>query len=96
MPDMGRGRASHAVQHVTSSLTERCRFSRVAPRGEGVQMSETDFTCSLFACQNLSLIVRGHCLREADSAPEDPVLCERETWGTERDPGEVYRTRLCT
>lgn len=35
---------------------------------------------ALFACQNLSLIVRGHCLHKADAVPKDMfrLVCERE------------------
>lgn len=35
---------------------------------------------ALFACQNMSLIVRGHCLHKADAVPKDVfrLVCERE------------------
>lgn len=46
-----------------------------------MQMNETDFTCSLSSCQNLSLFVKGHCSHKADAVPKDMfwLVCHRET-----------------
>lgn len=38
---------------------------------------------ALFACQNLSLIVRGHCLHKADAVPKDMFRLVRE-WSGDR------------
>lgn len=46
-------------------------------------MSETDFHVGPFACQNLSLIVRGQRLHEADAVPQD--VFRRSVWDREAE-----------
>lgn len=54
---------------------------------------------ALFACQNLSLIVRGHCLHKADAVPKDMfrLVCEKEVeTEAQRSAPEIKRTTFCT
>lgn len=74
--------------YVTYSPRGWCSASCVIPRGVGVQMSETDFTCrpvclseSVTYCQG-SLLTQGWCCPQGRVLP---CVCERETSG---DRGE--------
>lgn len=62
-------------RYVIYSLRRWCRASRVTPSGGGVQMSETDFTCSSVClsesvtyCQG-SLLTQGWCCPQGYVSP---------------------------